>query len=165
MRGHDIYRFVFKNTKCYNLYFQQLALWWVMQKSQINSECSEWSPEDSATALRGAAAILKKWECSYAAGQNILRVSHSVYSKAVTNKLNRVKLDRDQLTRAALVASIHSALRRLLSNPDNVYGFMSMINHNAYFNGRTPLSLISSGDLINLSNVHAHIDGMKGAGW
>ena len=126
---------------------------------------NDWDKTDSATALRGATAILKAWGCSYTVGQDVLRVSHSIYSKAVTGKLKQVKLDRDQLTRAALVASIHSSLRRIFSNPKNVYGFMGMDNHNPFFNGNSPLSLISDGDFIALSNVHSHIDGMKGAGW
>lgn len=136
-----------------------------MKVITANDNRSMWGNADSATALKGATAILSKWGCTYAIGCEILRVSHGIYSRAVTGKLETVKLDRDQLTRAALVVSIHGSLRRILTNPENLYGFMSMENHNGVFAGRTPLSIIAEGDFISLVTVHDHIDGLKGASW
>lgn len=40
---------------------------------------------------------------------------------------------------------------------------MNMKNNNSYFNGRTPLSIIATGNFDSLSEVFKHIDNM--ANW
>ncbi|KXI23088.1 hypothetical protein [Photobacterium sanguinicancri] len=46
--------------------------------------------------------------------------------------------------RCNLVLSIDWTLNALFQNPANKFGFMAMQNDNAYFNGRSPLDLIST---------------------
>lgn len=46
-----------------------------------------------------------------------------------------MSLDDDQLARISLVLNIHASLRTIFDNPDNVYGFPSMNNHNPFFDG------------------------------
>ena len=46
--------------------------------------------------------------------------------------------------RCNLVLSIDWALNGLFQNPVNKLGFMSMQNDNEYFNGRSPLDVIST---------------------
>lgn len=43
--------------------------------------------------------------------------------------------------RLSLLLSIHEELRLIFENPQNIYGFMTMINHNPPFNGARPLEL------------------------
>lgn len=53
-------------------------------------------------------------------------------------------------TRALLVQDLGLSLNRLFENPKNIQGFMNMPNGNPYFAGRTPLQVISDGELQTL---------------
>lgn len=121
------------------------------------------SPEKAATALRSVVRILTLWGATMAQGEKILRVSHSTYARAKKGEeFTAVILDTDQLTRLSYVANIHAALRTLFSNPKNQYRFMRMENHNVFFRGKAPLTLISSGDFGALHETFKHIDGLQG---
>lgn len=124
------------------------------------------SKSTAATGLKAAVGILHKWGASGEQGQAILRVSHSTYARAKRPAgLTGISLDSDQLTRISLVLNIHAALRVIFDNPDNVYGFMKMANHNAFFNGRAPLSIMGSGDFVALYETFRRIDAMRGGQW
>ncbi|BCB08115.1 DUF2384 domain-containing protein [Vreelandella venusta] len=124
--------------------------------------------QDKATAaagLKAAVRILDKWRATGEQGESILRVSHSSYARARRGDLAEIKLDSDQLARISYLLNIHAALRMLFENPDNVYGFVSMANHNPYFNGRTPLEVIGTGDFAALYETFKRIDSLRGAQW
>lgn len=117
----------------------------------------------AATGLRTAVAILDKWGASGEQGEAILRVSHSTYARAKRKGgLQSVSLDRDQLTRISFVLNIHAALRVIFDNPDNVYGFMRMPNHNEFFYGRSPLEVMSTGDMVAVYEAFRRIDALRG---
>lgn len=61
--------------------------------------------------------------------------------------------------------NIHSALRVIFDNPENLYGFMAMANHNPFFQGRTPLEVMSQGDFVSLYETFKRIDALRGAQW
>ncbi|SHH57553.1 Protein of unknown function [Ferrimonas marina] len=71
-------------------------------------------------------------------------------------------LGREQ--RAALILQIDSHLADLFENPDNRFGFMAMPNHNPFFEGRSPLSVISSGLDEDLEGVARRIATLAGQG-
>lgn len=119
----------------------------------------------AASGLKAAVRILDRWKATGEQGEAILRVSHSTYARAKGKNLSEIKLDSDQLTRISYVLNIHAALRMLFENPDNVYGFISMENHNPYFNGRSPLEVISRGDFAALYETFKRIDSLRGAQW
>ncbi|WP_083007887.1 antitoxin Xre-like helix-turn-helix domain-containing protein [Halomonas sp. GT] len=119
----------------------------------------------AAAGLKAAVRILDKWRATGEQGESILRVSHSSYARARRGDLAEIKLDSDQLARISYLLNIHAALRMLFENPDNVYGFVSMANHNAYFNGRTPLEVIGTGDFAALYETFKRIDSLRGAQW
>ncbi|TVP91528.1 MAG: DUF2384 domain-containing protein [Pseudomonadaceae bacterium] len=120
----------------------------------------------SATGLRTAVAILDKWGATGEQGEAILRVSHSTYARAKRkNGLAAINLDRDQLTRVSFVLNMHAALRTLFDNPDNLYGFMRMPNDNAFFFGRSPLEVMSEGDIVAVYETFRRIDALRGGQW
>lgn len=124
------------------------------------------SKASAAAGLKTAVAILEKWGASGEQGAAILRVSRSTYARAKRrDPAWEVSLDTDQLTRISLVLNIHSALRLVFENPENLYGFMAMANHNAFFHGRTPLDVIAQGDFVSLYETFKRIDTLRGAGW
>jgi hypothetical protein len=69
------------------------------------------------------------------------------------------------LERISLVLNIHATLRLVFENPDNAYGFASMPNHNDFFNGRTPLEILSQGSMISLYETYRRIHGLRNTQW
>ena len=124
------------------------------------------SKEQGVTGLRAALNILDKWQVSSEQACRILRISRSTYTRArQRDPAWSVGLDTDQLQRISMVLNIHAALRLLFDNPDNVYGFPAMANHNAFFNGRAPLEIMAQGDMISLYETYRRIDALRGAQW
>ena len=119
----------------------------------------------AATGLKAAVRILDKWSASGEQGESILRVTHSTYARARRGDIAEIKLDSDQLTRISYLLNIHASLRVIFDNPENLYGFVNMINHNPYFNGRTPLEIMGSGDFAALYETFKRIDSLRGAQW
>ncbi len=88
--------------------------------------------------------------------------ARSIYARAKQRDPKwQVSLDEDQLTRISLVLNIHAALRVLFDNPKNLYGFMSMDNHDDFFHGRSPLEVIASGDLTSLHETWQRLDALS----
>jgi uncharacterized protein (DUF2384 family) len=108
--------------------------------------------------------ILDKWESSAAQKQAILGIPRSSFHRYQKDP-STVSLSSDQLERLSYIANIHQALRIVFSNPENVYGFMSMTNHNPYFNGKSPLSIISTGNFGALYEVFKRVDSMRSGQW
>lgn len=124
------------------------------------------SKTQSVTGLRAALRILDKWQASSEQACRILRVSRSTYTRArQDDDAWSVSLDMDQMHRISFVLNIHAALRTIFDNPDNVYGFCSLQNHNEFFNGRTPLAIMAQGDIISLYETFRRIDALRGAQW
>lgn len=96
----------------------------------------------NSAGLRAAIRILEKWGATQEQLSGVLRISRSTYDYAMESKLSGVSMGPDQLTRISLILNIHAALRTVFESPENVYGFMTRENHNAWFNGRTPLEAI-----------------------
>ncbi|MXS18407.1 antitoxin Xre-like helix-turn-helix domain-containing protein [Pseudomonas oryzihabitans] len=126
----------------------------------------QFSKSQSTAGLRAALNILDRWQASSEQSCRILRISRSTYSRALQREGNwAVSLDADQLQRVSLVLNMHSALRLVFDNPENVYGFVAMANHNEFFNGRSPLEIMAQGDMISLYETFRRIDVLRGAGW
>lgn len=119
----------------------------------------------AAAGLKAAVRILDKWQASGEQGEAILRVSHSTYARARRGDLVEIKLDSDQLTRISYLLNIHASLRVIFDNPENLYGFVNMINHNPYFNGRTPLEIMGTGDFAALYETFKRVDSLRGGQW
>ncbi len=118
------------------------------------------------TGLLAAVGILEKWSASSDQACRILRISRSTYTRArQRDPAWSVTLDSDQMQRISFVLNIHAALRLVFDNPDNVYGFPSMANHNEFFNGRSPLEIMAQGDMISLYETFKRIDVLRGAQW
>ncbi|MNJ38016.1 hypothetical protein D3C77_328530 [compost metagenome] len=113
-------------------------------------------------AVRAAMKILDRWHASAEQQQNILQLSKATFYRYRNEETKTASLSHDQLTRISYLLNMHSALRIVFTNPDNIYGFMSMENHNAFFNGATPLSIIEGGNFGNLHEVAKRVDVLRG---
>ncbi|MFV7771682.1 MbcA/ParS/Xre antitoxin family protein [Shewanella marisflavi] len=132
-------------------------------KNKVNAVDLQ-SPKTSKVGFDAAVAIMKHWKCKTDDMLNILRINRSSFFSYKSGK-GEFTLDRDQLTRISYVLNIHAALRTVFSNPENVYGFMKMVNNNPYFEGRTPLEIIKDGGFGELHEVHSRIDSLRSGGW
>ncbi|ASP49476.1 antitoxin Xre-like helix-turn-helix domain-containing protein [Cognaticolwellia beringensis] len=118
---------------------------------------------NSSVAFKLGSNILEKWRCSASDKQAILGLTKSSYYRLQNNE--SATLSNDQLERISYIANIHQALKMVFTNPDNIYGFMAMKNDNPYFNGNSPLSLISTGKFGTLYEVFKRIDAMRNGQW
>lgn len=129
---------------------------------KINSESVK--PLNSGAGLKAVLNILAKWQCGAEQAQAILGMSRSTYFRLAKNP-ESAKLSQDQLERLSYILNIHQSLRIVFTNPENVYGFVNMPNDNAFFNGKTPLSLIATGSFGTLYEVYKRIDALRSGGW
>lgn len=118
----------------------------------------------SAIGFKVALNILERWGCKNEQVMSIMQLEKGKFFNAKKEPTS-VKLSVDQLDRISYVLNIHSALRIVFSNPENVYGFVSKKNHNPFFNGKTPLELMSTGKFGILHDVYRNIDTMRGGQW
>ncbi|MFI8479029.1 antitoxin Xre-like helix-turn-helix domain-containing protein [Pseudomonas sp. NPDC078700] len=129
-------------------------------------QTQDFSKSQCVVGLRAALKILDKWQATTDQACRVLRISRSTYTRAKQQDAEwSVGLDSDQMQRISLVLNIHAALRLVFDNPDNVYGFVSMQNHNEFFNGRAPLEVMAQGDMISLYETFRRIDTLRGAQW
>ncbi|WP_095498379.1 hypothetical protein [Paraferrimonas haliotis] len=112
-------------------------------------------PIKHATTLKVGLNILRKWSCTDEQIKAILSLGDSLLKPM--NEQD-VKLTDEQLTRLSYVSCIHVVLKTKFTNEENIYGFMQMKNHNRFFEGRTPISIIESGDLNTLHKAYNHIN-------
>ena len=129
-------------------------------------QAQAFTKDQCATGLKAAVNILERWQATTDQACNILRISRSTHARAKSSDASwSVSLDPDQMQRISFVLNIHAALRLIFDNPENVYGFAAMANHNEFFNGRSPLEIMAQGDMISLYESFRRIDSLRGAQW
>ena len=116
---------------------------------------------DPQVGFRICNNILNKWGCSICQKAAILGISE-IDVETYHNEKNSPSLTNEQLKRLSHILNIHSSLKTIFSNPENIDGFMTMENNNPYFNGRKPLSLIETGELAALSELALRLDNIGG---
>ncbi|MCG9691283.1 hypothetical protein L1D55_05845 [Vibrio sp. Isolate22] len=111
------------------------------------------------TSLKGlntSLEILKRWGVNDSQAFLILNISGAELAQ-----VHSCKVSSEQLVRISYILNIHAALRTLLNNQSNVYGFMTMKNHSSFFEGKTPLSFIASGELAALKQAAEHLTALS----
>lgn len=124
---------------------------------------NELSADKYIIDLQTAIAVLDKWGASSEQICAILSITPSIHASAQKQTQNEsaINLDAGAIQCISLVLNIHSLLRQIFENPKNVYGFPSMKNDNAFFNGRTPLEVMEQGDLVSLYETFKHIEALQ----
>ncbi|ROZ79956.1 hypothetical protein EF096_19395 [Pseudomonas neustonica] len=79
----------------------------------------------------------------------------------ITKGRARKDITEEQNYRISVILNIHATLRLVFLNPANQHGFMRMRNNNTFFNGRTPLEIIKSGDLNALHETWHRIKSLE----
>ena len=129
-------------------------------------QAQSFTKSQCVVGLQTAVSIFEKWGVTIDQACRILRISRSTYTRAKQRDPQwSVSLDADQMQRISFVLNIHAALRTVFDNPDNVYGFTSKVNHNDFFNGRSPLEIMAQGDMISLYETFRRINALRNAQW
>tara|TARA_R110000751_G_scaffold80478_2_gene162430 strand:+ start:255 stop:653 length:399 start_codon:yes stop_codon:yes gene_type:complete len=127
------------------------------RQPSLNSNRLQLSDQQASTALRVAIKILQLW--------GVLEQEQSVIlgfnRKNLTEDQMQSALSKDQLSHISLILDIHATLRSVFSNPANQYGFMRMRNNNSFFNGRTPMEIVGSGELKDLYETWHRIKSLE----
>ena len=127
------------------------------RQPSLNSNRLQLSDQQASTALRVAIKILQLW--------GVLEQEQSVIlgfnRKNLTEDQMQSALSKDQLSHISLILDIHATLRSVFSNPANQHGFMRMRNNNSFFNGRTPMEIIGSGELKDLYETWHRIKSLE----
>lgn len=103
--------------------------------------------------MRTSLKILEEWGCNQEQVQALLTLPRNY------NDLDfeQVSFNQEQIERINYILNIHAGLNALFSNPENIYGFMNMINHNHLFNGAKPIDVILNEESDNFQLVINHI--------
>ncbi|MCL1078618.1 DUF2384 domain-containing protein [Parashewanella spongiae] len=112
---------------------------------------------ESIVGFKAAIKLLSSWDCEEKQIKNILNLDELSFKKFKMSPENAL-LNNEQLLRVSYLLNIHSALRTVFENPDNVVGFMSMKNNNEFFNGHAPIEILETGKLEDFKNVVDQID-------
>ncbi|MFG0916462.1 antitoxin Xre-like helix-turn-helix domain-containing protein [Pseudomonas sp. CJQ_11] len=107
----------------------------------------QFSKEQCSAGLRAALCIIIKWQASPRQACSILRISQSTLRRVNQGRNAGRRLDFDQQERIGLILEIHALLRGIFSDQENVHRFPSLKNDNPFFEGRSPLEVMSSGDI------------------
>lgn len=111
-------------------------------------------PRAVSVGMRAALKILEKWSCDPQQAKTLLKLPEN-FSYL---DFEQVSFSLEQVERVNYILNIHASLCELFTNPENVYGFMNMVNHNSPFNGTTPVDFILDGEAFNFQLVIDHID-------
>jgi len=118
-------------------------------------------PALTANAAIGTALnILNKWDCTEKEKMAILGIGRSTLHKYQVSA-DGARLTPDLLERISYLLNIHALLRTIFENPDNIYGFVRMPNRSAFFGGKAPMDIMSSGLMTALYEVYKHLDAIR----
>ena len=108
--------------------------------------------ESKEAAFEAVNNIFVKWKLADSEKIDILGFNSKFELDTFTQNLNILQMSEEQKVRTSLILDIHEELSCLFSNPENVYGFMKMVNNNAPFKGKRPIDLACK-NLNGLSDV------------
>lgn len=115
-------------------------------------------------ALRAVLRLLDLWRCSEKEKTALLGVGRSTLHK-YQSRPDSARISNDLLERLSYLLNIHQALRTLFGNQENVYGFVRLANHTPFFNGASPMDVMTNGRVASLYEVHRQLDGLRGGQW
>ncbi len=133
---------------------------------QPSTQISTQPLDDSArrAALRAVLNLLRHWQCTEKEKMALLGVGRSTLHK-YQSQPDSARISADLLERLSYLLNIHQALCTLFGNRDNIYGFVRMANHNHFFNGSTPMDVMTGGTVAGLYEVHRQLDSLRGGQW
>lgn len=106
-----------------------------------------------STGLIDAMQTMVQWQCTPNQAMSILKLNPDKPFPEVLND--------EQCERVTFVLNIHSDLCSLFDDPEERCRYMTQPHEDPYYEGKSPLELISTGDLSVFGRVCWHIDAMR----
>ncbi|MBB1441352.1 hypothetical protein H5202_22560 [Shewanella sp. SG41-4] len=100
--------------------------------------------------------ILDKWKCTQLQVRAVLNLPENYKSL----DFEKLSFNREQIERVSYILNIHASLRTTFTNPENVYGFMNMVNNDKHFNGMKPIDFICNGEIEKFKLLLYYIDSL-----
>jgi hypothetical protein len=105
------------------------------------------------TVTSSVAKILDRWQLSVPQKIAILGFESEADLGRFVDSPPTLNWSPSLEQRLSLIINIHTNLRVLFSNPENIYGFMTMVNNNSPFLGKRPI-VMASQNLDGLNTVY-----------
>jgi hypothetical protein len=111
---------------------------------------------DIQMKYRSALQILKKWGCNKNQYQQLLSLDVNSH----TDSVDEINFNEKQVERLVYILCIHEGLSTCFNNPENIYGFMGMVNNNLPFLGVSPLVFLLKGSNKEFEVVLRHVQNL-----
>ncbi|GAC14498.1 hypothetical protein [Aliiglaciecola lipolytica] len=130
--------------------------------SKIQS--SKMSKAEIISVIKATMTLLNNWNLTRHQKALLLGLRSASSLRNFESKPELVALNRDQIMRMSILMNIHEAIRVCFKNPENVNGFMLMVNQNPPFNGIRPIDMATR-DMLGLTRTYEAIDAMQYGMW
>jgi len=127
-----------------------------------HAEAAITSGDAGRVALSFFFNLMEHWGCSKEQQCTLLgSIGNTTYFKY--KKLPNVRLPHDTLERISYLMGVHKALRILFSNqPERAYEWVHKANAAPPFNGRSAMTYMLAGRVVDLADVRRYLDGVRG---
>ena len=122
------------------------------------------SEAEIISVIEATMTLLNNWSITKHQKMLLLGLRSNSSLRTLECKPELVVLNREQIMRISILMNIHEAIRVCFKNPENVNGFMSMVNHNPPFNGIRPIDMATR-DMLGLTLTYEAIDAMQYGMW
>jgi hypothetical protein len=101
--------------------------------------------KSKVAVVAAVAKLLDRWRINESQKIAVLGLESEADLSSFFHSPSSVNLSPALEQRLSLILNIHEKLRLLFSNPENTYGFMTLVNNNTPFLGKRPIDLASQG--------------------
>lgn len=122
------------------------------------------SKAEIISVIEATMTLLNNWNLTRHQKVLLLGLRSASSLRNFESKPELVAVNRDQIMRMSMLMNIHEAIRVCFKNPENVNGFMSMVNQNPPFNGIRPIDMATR-DMLGLTLTYEAIDAMQYGMW
>lgn len=122
------------------------------------------SKAEIISVIKATMTLLNNWNLTRHQKALLLGLRSASSLRNFESKPELVALNRDQIMRMSILMNIHEAIRVCFKNPENVNGFMLMVNQNPPFNGIRPIDMATR-DMLGLTRTYEAIDAMQYGMW
>jgi uncharacterized protein (DUF2384 family) len=132
-----------------------------LPRTDAAPDVAQISPSEAEAMARAVIRLFERWRLSDTEARQVLGgLPARTYARWKAGEPGRI--DRDLATRLSLLMGIHKGLRYLFSDPARGYDWVG--RPNAAFGDRTPLAVMTQGDIFSLARVRGYLDAERG-GW
>lgn len=111
----------------------------------------------SGTRFTCAIRALTEWGCETDEIQAILCISNSRLNESQNGGKQSFILSKYQLTRISYILNISDSLSEVFKSKEDAYNLLKTMSNTPFFNGRKPIDIIKTGDIISIHQVSSRI--------